>query len=367
MIFQSKLIKVYRITYKLVVQVKSGQEAAKQVGRKEWAIEEVKGYTRERGTVPLKMPYYDTLFFEQLRQVSSSNCHQCGDVYMCIKCQKNAISETSSSTRNYQADGRGSECFVVNRKIHQSKDFVLSVLHTLAKFGFCVVDNLVPLELAEKTATEIQGSYQIPGKFTPGKLSFGAMNKVRSLDGIRGDSVMWLDGSSDESVFLSQIAKQMNKLALSLYHANGVAMNRISKSKIMVSCYDGNGKAYKRHIDSVQEGSLKLTLIYYLNKDYEERYGGCLRIHKDSGTLDISPELGKLVIFRSDKLVHEVLPVYNQRFAFTTWYMEVPKRKAIKPVDEDRLETDRLVAETSPKIYMYGSKRIKIEPPDVTE
>ena len=307
------------------------------------------------------MPFYDKLVFEQLRQARNSKCHQCGDVYLCIKCQKEIVNGALSSMKSSTKDGRDHAYCIVDRGVLQSKDFVISILQTLAASGFCVVDNLVPLEVAERTFEEIRNSFEIPGKFTPGKLSNGALNRVRSLDGIRGDSVMWLDCTSEENVFLSQVAKQMNKLALSLYHANGVAMNRVSKSKIMVSCYDGNGKAYKRHIDSARDGSLKLTFIYYLNKDYEEKQGGCLRIHNDTGSIDIRPELGTLVIFRSDKLVHEVLPTYRRRFAFTTWYMEVPKRKALCPVHEIEQETKNFVAETSPKICLYG-KRVKLEP-----
>ena len=308
------------------------------------------------------MPFYDNFVFEQLRQVGNSKCHQCGDVYLCIKCQKGILHGTSQSIKRCVEDEKSHEYNVVDRVAQQSKSFVISILHTLAKYGFCVVDNLVPSELAEKTLEEIRRSYHTSGKFAPGKLSNGAMNRMSRLDDIRGDSVMWLDGSNDEHVFLLQVAKQMNKLALSLYHANGIAMNRVSKSKVMVSCYDGNGKGYKKHIDSPRDDSLKLTFIYYLNKNYEKRHGGCLRIHTDSRSVDISPEFGKLVIFRSDTLVHEVLPAYIRRFAFTTWYMEVPKRKALRSADELQQETDKFATETSPKICLYG-KRIKIEPP----
>ena len=309
----------------------------------------------------LEMPFYDEFVFEQLRHFSSSKCHQCGDVYSCIKCQKELMNRNLllKVTRDSSDDDiKRCKGKPVDRSTLQDGAFVVSVLRTLVKDGFCVVENLVPLDLARKTLEEMQSAYETPGKFMPGKLSNGAMNRVRSLDGIRGDSVMWLDGTNEDSALISQVTKQMNKLALSLYHANSVAMNRVSKSKVMVSCYDGNGKAYKRHIDSARDGSLKLTFIYYLNKDYDAQQGGCLRIHSELEPIDIPPELGKLVIFRSDKLIHEVLPTFNRRFAFTIWYMEVPKRKAVKPEVEQ--ETDKLAAETSPRICL-NIKRVKTE------
>lgn len=312
------------------------------------------------------MPFYDKFSFEQLRQVCNSKCHNCGDVYLCIKCQKDLINRAQLCIEKNSPEDVGQVHDAenpVDRNMVTQHKFIVRILKAIIKNGFCVVKNLVSIGKARKTLEEIRKAYRIPGKFSAGKLSNGAMNRVRSLQGVRGDSVTWLDGLSEECPNVSQVAKQMNKLALSLYHANNVAMNHVSKSKIMVSCYDGDGKAYKRHIDSRRDGSLKLTFIYYLNEDYTEDQGGSLRIHSDRGTIDIPPELGSLAIFQSDKLVHEVLPTYCQRFAFTIWYMEVPKRKAFKPIDDDELEneTDKLSEEDkSPKIYLQ-SKKIKVE------
>lgn len=314
------------------------------------------------------MPFYEKLDLEHLRHACNPKCHHCGDVYLCIKCQKDIVDEKSPSRKEASSEDDGIQHdnkYIVDRNTLNPENFVVCVVKTLIQEGFCVVKNLVSSELARKTFDEIDKAYQVPGKFTPGKLNNGAMNKVRSLDGIRGDSVAWLNGSSDCGENLSLIAKQMNKLALSLYHANGIAMNRISKSMIMASCFDGNGKAYKRHIDSARDGSLKLTFIYYLNEDFSKEKGGCLRIHRNSGVVDVPPELGSMIIFRSDKLVHEVLPTHSRRFAFTIWYMEIANRKAVKHSADGvgQASDEKLAAETSPKIYIQ-SKKIKTEQTD---
>lgn len=258
--------------------------------------------------------------------------------------------ERTNKAKDYQ---------VVDRKIVLEKFFLLAVHRRFVEDGFCVVRNLFSTENARKAREEIEALYKIPGKFTPGKLCKKALNTTTSLEEIRGDSVMWVDVGNDEATCISRVARQLNKLALSMYNMKGIEMTRVSKSKIMVSCYNGGGTAYKRHIDSSIEGNLKLTLIFYFNESFTEKEGGCLRIHKDSSHVDIPPELGTLVIFRSDKLVHEVLPTYSQRFALTIWYMEVPKRKMLVPDETMEIAQTSSVGQ-APKICVQ-KKRIKFE------
>ena len=262
----------------------------------------------------------------------------------------NVHEEFASKAKSYQ---------VVDRQIVLEKFFLIAVNRRFVEDGFSVVRNLFSIEDARKARDEIGALYKIPGKFTPGKLRKKALNTTRSLDDIRGDSVMWVDMGNDEARWISQVAKQLNKLALSMYNMRGIEMTRVSKSKIMVSCYNGGGTAYKRHIDSSMEGNLKLTFIFYFNESFTEKDGGCLRIHKDSGHVDIPPELGTLVIFRSDKLVHEVLPTYSQRFALTIWYMEVPKRKMLAQDETMEMAQTSSVGQ-APKICVQ-KKRIKLE------
>ena len=60
----------------------------------------------------------------------------------------------------------------------------------------------------------------------------------------------------------------------------------------------------------------------YLNpKDWNENQdGGCLRIHREGIQQDICPLGGKLVLFLSGVIDHEVLPSYRDRVAITAWF-----------------------------------------------
>jgi [Skp1-protein]-hydroxyproline N-acetylglucosaminyltransferase len=110
---------------------------------------------------------------------------------------------------------------------------------------------------------------------------------------------------------------------------------------VQFAVFPGSGERYVRHLDIKPDSSSsssskpqrKITAILYLNKEWE---GGQLRIYTkkgsttndgggDDGFLDIDPSFGKLVVFRSDLIEHEVLPSYKDRMAITFW------ASAIKP------------------------------------
>jgi SM-20-related protein len=47
--------------------------------------------------------------------------------------------------------------------------------------------------------------------------------------------------------------------------------------------------------------------------------GGALRIYQGAGWLDIAPDAGNSVFFKSDKLEHEVLVTHLPRMSITGW------------------------------------------------
>lgn len=67
-----------------------------------------------------------------------------------------------------------------------------------------------------------------------------------------------------------------------------------------------------------------LTCIVYLNTDWKEGDGGCLRVFpngdgEDDSHVDIAPLAGRLVVFSSPSLLHGVLPTNVQRYACAVW------------------------------------------------
>jgi len=124
---------------------------------------------------------------------------------------------------------------------------------------------------------------------------------------------------------------------------------------VQLSVYAGNGSHYKAHRDGVASSFFtlgllnwlklkcyrrrRITAILYLNNEEDEKYGnwnceehgGGLRLFLGAkqgdekgttalSTVDIAPVGGRLVLFDSQNMLHEVLPVYRQRSAITCWF-----------------------------------------------
>ena len=116
---------------------------------------------------------------------------------------------------------------------------------------------------------------------------------------------------------------------------------------MMVTCYPGGSSAYGPHIDNVDgDGRTELdlgrcfALVYYLNYEWDEvSNGGALRVHSLPGSsvsaTDIPPRGDTLVMFRADRLVHEVRPAHKSRLAVGMWLYGGNEKQAMKAKDRE--------------------------------
>ena len=90
------------------------------------------------------------------------------------------------------------------------------------------------------------------------------------------------------------------------------------------------GAFYKKHLDAFrcnrQQGQSNrvLSTVLYLNHAWQLGDGGELLLYAeddDNKVLEtILPECGRLVIFLSEKLPHEVLPAKRERKSIAGWF-----------------------------------------------
>lgn len=83
------------------------------------------------------------------------------------------------------------------------------------------------------------------------------------------------------------------------------------------------GAYYKKHLDAFKGRSNRiLTTVLYLNPDWHQADGGQLVIYGERGEVlhEVLPTLGTLVIFLSDRFVHEVRVGMKDRFSVTGWF-----------------------------------------------
>lgn len=184
----------------------------------------------------------------------------------------------------------------------------------LAHQGYAVCDGFL-------NSTEVVNILQTD-EFQNSKLHFrkAAVGKTNKLvnEAIRGDYIQWIDPASAPpciGIYLDHLMQMIRYLNQSLYLSlKGVEIHR--------TLYPP-GAHYKRHLDQFRsDDHRKLSVICYLNEQWQPKQGGQLRLHIPDGAIDILPEGGKLVCFRSDLIEHEVLPALRDRFSLTGWAVD---------------------------------------------
>ena len=93
-----------------------------------------------------------------------------------------------------------------------------------------------------------------------------------------------------------------------------------------LAVYDGGGYAPHRDNGPVPgapgENYRALTCILYLDERPRGGVGGELRCHLGDRAVDIAPKPGRLCLFKSRQVLHEVVPVSGwTRVALTTWLL----------------------------------------------
>lgn len=85
------------------------------------------------------------------------------------------------------------------------------------------------------------------------------------------------------------------------------------------------GAFYRRHLDRFQrDGRRTVSTVLYLNESWTPSQGGELRIWSgstiESPHVDVAPISGRLVVFMSGEIFHEVLPARFERKSITGWF-----------------------------------------------
>jgi len=81
------------------------------------------------------------------------------------------------------------------------------------------------------------------------------------------------------------------------------------------------GDFYKRHSDTSKKSDHRIiSMIIYLNRNWQTGDGGELRVYQANTQTDIQPIGGTMVCFMSQNLEHEVLTNNKNRIALTGWF-----------------------------------------------
>ncbi|KJD33996.1 oxidoreductase [Tamlana nanhaiensis] len=148
------------------------------------------------------------------------------------------------------------------------------------------------------------------------KAAIGNRTNENIIKSIRGDLIFWIDelrANAAESLFFTKINDLVGYL-------NRTCFLGVLFKEFHYAIYP-KGTFYKRHIDTFQnDDRRKLSFVCYLNEDgWLPENGGELVLYLKNEEKVIYPFPGRVVIFESQIIEHEVKPVNTQRFSITGW------------------------------------------------
>lgn len=187
--------------------------------------------------------------------------------------------------------------------------------------SYVIVDNFVDEDFRRALLSE-QINLVNQGKFRHAAIGKGGQKQVRTE--IRSDEVLWMDPEelsplqADYWGKIEEIRKVLNQRCfLGLRSFEG----HFARYPV--------GSFYKRHLDQFHAVPHRVvTVILYLNDSWNSEDEGVLRMYlpQEDGTElieDVLPLGGRLVVFLSGEIPHEVLPTKKERISITGWLRNI--------------------------------------------
>ncbi|WP_111670107.1 2OG-Fe(II) oxygenase [Algoriphagus litoralis] len=199
---------------------------------------------------------------------------------------------------------------------------VLDLISTeIYQKSYVIIDDFVDEEFRRALIAE-QNELVKQGKFRHAAVGKGGQKQVRTE--IRNDEVYWMD--ADE---LSPLQK--------IYWEKVDEIRKVLNQRCFLGLrsFEGHfakypvGSFYKRHLDQFHAVPHRVvTVILYLNESWTAEDEGALRMYfsQEEGTErieDVLPLGGRLVVFLSGEIPHEVLPTKKERISITGWLKDI--------------------------------------------
>lgn len=185
---------------------------------------------------------------------------------------------------------------------------------TLADNDFVLIDDFFSVDLLVVVREFFQKQET---QFRPAKV--GQASLKQRVPEIRSDMTYWLDRQRDVDIndFFILMEDIIERLKSEMFLS-------LQGFEFHFALYPSGG-FYKPHIDQFDTRSNRMiSVIIYLNEGWQPGDGGELRIHKEHTHIDVQPIINRAIIFRSDCVLHEVLPSLTPRRSLTGWLLKRP-------------------------------------------
>jgi SM-20-related protein len=207
-------------------------------------------------------------------------------------------------------------------EIFEQLDFVENplyerIINDLLEHKHSVVEDFFSAELVQGLRNSLLLKYE-EDEFK--KAAIGNKLNETIEKSIRGDFILWLN-EKEANAAEQEFFKNINDL---VSYLNKTCFLGILQKEFHYALYP-KGTFYKRHLDTFQnDDRRKLSIVCYLNnEDWQADYGGELVLYFNENGIEtekrIYPFPGRMVIFESQFLEHEVKPVVQRRLSITGW------------------------------------------------
>ena len=212
---------------------------------------------------------------------------------------------------------------MTNKELYEQLDFQENPLYEkiiddLLHRQYSIVDSFFNAEEVDLLRASLLQKYE-DEEFK--KAAIGNRINENIVKSIRGDFIHWINEkevNNAEELFFSKMNDMINYL-------NKTCFLGILFKEFHYAIYP-EGTFYKRHLDTfMNDDRRRLSFVCYLNDDdWKNSNGGELVLYLDKDGNEI-PEIvyplpGRVVIFESQVLEHEVKPVlHSERLSITGW------------------------------------------------
>jgi SM-20-related protein len=188
-----------------------------------------------------------------------------------------------------------------------------NIIADLTNKQYSIVDNFFTSEEVVALRESLLHKYE---EDTFKKSAIGNRTNEVVKKAIRGDIILWIDENNinpSEQLFFNKINNLKDYL-------NRTCFMGINQKEFHYAIYP-EGTFYKRHLDTFQnDDRRKLSFVCYLNEEnWQPENGGELVLYLEKGEEVVYPFPGKVVIFESQILEHEVKSVNTPRLSITGW------------------------------------------------
>lgn len=202
-------------------------------------------------------------------------------------------------------------------------DHLVPVADRLAEHGWSVTSSGLPSEILGELEQYCRSLWHSEA-LRPAAI--GRAGEQQVMPEVRGDHIRWLDDCPASSAHSAYTAA-MEALRQTL---NRTLLLGLDSYETHYALYPP-GAGYRKHLDRFKDNPLRtVSVVLYLNGQWQPGDGGELRLHLPEGQLDVAPRAGTLAVFMSDSIVHEVLPAQRNRASLVGWFRRRPDNPLLR-------------------------------------